>query len=432
MLFRRVKRLYEQAGANRATRGIASLMAGTAAAKLIALAAMPLLTRLYSPTDFGRLSFFTSATAILAPLLTLRYISALPIPRTDRRADQILLLSVITLALSTLALTVIALIFHYVGMSRLIHDRFWESYWWLIVIGASIAAFYEVLTMSATRASRYTVISKSQVTQATTGTLIKIGGGLFAWGGLGLVAGQIVQQGGGIASMLPAFNASFAKARRNFSIAHLRKIALRYSEFPIYRLPSHFVFAYSAQAPVLLSTHLWGSSETGQLGVAFMAIALPISLVSQNAGRVFYAELSKSKSTELALELTASVTRKLLAVGILVACLLAAFAPWAFALAFGPKWALAGDLARALGFTIPFQFVASSIVSAYNVYGGQRRVLVAHTVRALTVTAIILVCAQQKLSLLTTIYIYSAFISAHYSLIWRDVFVTIRKSARVR
>ena len=62
-------------------RGMFTLALGSGAARLISIAVIPVLSRIYAPEDYGVLSVFIALTAILAPLLSLRYVTALPLPR---------------------------------------------------------------------------------------------------------------------------------------------------------------------------------------------------------------------------------------------------------------------------------------------------------------------------------------------------------------
>ncbi len=65
-------------------RAVAVLVTGTAFGQLIVLAASPLVTRLYTPADFGVLGVFSAFLGILGIAVTLRYELAIPLPRTTR------------------------------------------------------------------------------------------------------------------------------------------------------------------------------------------------------------------------------------------------------------------------------------------------------------------------------------------------------------
>lgn len=402
-------------------RSTLSLIMGSTAARAVGLVTMPVLTRLYSPQDFGLMSFFVSVTTVLGSILTLRYVVALPIPKQEARARALLLLNVIlVITLSLFLAGSLATLFVSPGRewveSRF--DAFWLSNWWLIPIGAAGFAFYEILSMWATRERSYSAISRSQLWQAVTGAGVKLVGGFTTPGPLALVSGQIIQQSGGIFGLLSSFTAAIRRALLGYRARHILSLSARYSDFPCYKLPSHFIYALAAQAPILFSSYMWDTSTTGQLGLAFQAIALPVALVSQNASRVYYAELAAigKSNPQAALKLTYYMVARLFFIGLCACVGLLVLAPTLFQLAFGSDWALSGELARALAIYIPAQFVASPLITAYNIYGSQRQALFLHTVRAALVCGVFIVCHLLNVGVVATIYAYAVMISLHYGL----------------
>ncbi|MFK3844664.1 oligosaccharide flippase family protein [Stenotrophomonas sp. NPDC078853] len=408
-----------------------SLILGSAAAKAIGLAVMPVLTRLYDPADFGRLSLYVSVTTIIGSVLTLRYVVALPIPTSAFRARALLLLNTILIVGMTAAMLLISLVLLKTGASDLLLGRldgFWTHYWWLVPIGGAGFASYELLTMWATREKQYSAISRSQVWQTISGTVFKVAGGFYAPGPLSLIVGQLVQQSGGILGILKSYFRAIRKSAASFTPRHLSLVFLRHLEFAYYKLPSHFIYSLAAQTPIIFSSYMWGSSTTGQLGLAFQAIAVPLMLISQNASRVYYAELAATgrRDCETALKLTRYMAVRLFAIGLLIAAGIFIVAPSIFTLAFGNNWLEAGEFARALSIYIPFQFVASPLIMAYNIYGNQKQVLALHCIRAALVVGVFAICYRIGLSAISTIYVYSVVISAHYTFVFFDVVRSIR------
>ena len=61
-------------------RGVVTLASGTAAAQLLTVLALPLITRLYSPADYGTLAVYSSTITLLLVVASLRYEVAIPLP----------------------------------------------------------------------------------------------------------------------------------------------------------------------------------------------------------------------------------------------------------------------------------------------------------------------------------------------------------------
>ena len=87
-------------------KNVVTLMTGTIAAQLFTVAVSPILTRLYTPADFGVFALFTAMNAVLSIVAAARYETAIMLPRDDGDALNIVVLSgVITLIFTTLLQT---------------------------------------------------------------------------------------------------------------------------------------------------------------------------------------------------------------------------------------------------------------------------------------------------------------------------------------
>ena len=98
--------------AGAAARQVMTLVTGTGLAQLIPLAVSPLLTRLYTPQDFGVFALFAGLVAVLAVLGSARYELALMLPKDDADALALVALAMaIVTATSAVALAAV-LLFH--------------------------------------------------------------------------------------------------------------------------------------------------------------------------------------------------------------------------------------------------------------------------------------------------------------------------------
>jgi O-antigen/teichoic acid export membrane protein len=74
-------------------RHTATVLTGSGLAAMIAIGVQPILTRLYTPSDFGVADAFVSVVAILLPFASLKYEDALMVPKSNREASALVLLS---------------------------------------------------------------------------------------------------------------------------------------------------------------------------------------------------------------------------------------------------------------------------------------------------------------------------------------------------
>src|SRR5215210_2142529 len=79
-------------------RHVVTLASGTALGQLLLVLALPVLTRLYTPADYGALAVYSSTLTVLVVLASLRYEAAIPLPEDDALAGSLLALTLAVLA----------------------------------------------------------------------------------------------------------------------------------------------------------------------------------------------------------------------------------------------------------------------------------------------------------------------------------------------
>ena len=91
---------------------IMTLMLGTTVAQAIPIIISPILTRIYSPEEFGLLILFMSIVSILSVIVSLRYERAIIQPLDDEDAISLVVISMlVTIGVSTI-LTILINIFY--------------------------------------------------------------------------------------------------------------------------------------------------------------------------------------------------------------------------------------------------------------------------------------------------------------------------------
>src|SRR6056300_1116690 len=88
-------------------RSVFTLMIGSTLAQAIPIAITPVLTRLYTPEDFGLLALFIAMISILSSIVNGQYEQAIILPKKEEDAINIAALSLlIAICFSILLLTV--------------------------------------------------------------------------------------------------------------------------------------------------------------------------------------------------------------------------------------------------------------------------------------------------------------------------------------
>lgn len=398
-------------------RGMAILATGGGIGRLISIAAIPALTRLYSPQDFGVLSVFTALVAILTPLATLRYSLALPLPRSVGTAMNLLALSLVLMGGFCFALALLlwlfgTQIFHYFSVTAL------APWWWLIAIGTLAAATYDLLSSWATRERAYRIIATTNIWQNAAGSLVKILLGLAMVKPGGLLIGQVVTQGGGTTSLVRGFLISFRANWHFVRWTRIRQLAKLYRSFPIYRAPSQLLMVASQQLPLLFMAALYDIGTTGQFGLALMALALPVSLLANTTANAFYAEAARlgvRRPAEIR-GMLHSVLIRLAIIALPPALVLFFAGEWLIPIFLGPAWHQTAAFAATMSIYMLFQFVQAPVAHIFYLFDGLRALLFLNIQRIALILVIFAVAYWLDLNAGALVLLYSILLGLHYGL----------------
>jgi O-antigen/teichoic acid export membrane protein len=426
----RVTNLFKKLFRGEATavfRGMATLMMGSSAAQLIGIGAIPVLTRLYSPEDFGVLAVYTAMITILAPLVTLRYALALPLPRQDGTALNLLALSAIFMFSGVVLVT---LIFALMAgpLLDLLSMQTLKPWWWLIPLGVLAAASYELLTYWATRKRNYKVIAQTNIWQSLTGNLVKVGLGAYTVGPVGLLLGAVLAQGGGLTKLLRNFGKDIKSIPKSLSWWRLKKIAWGYRGYPYFRVPSQFFMAASQQTPLLFAATMYGSATTGQLSLAIMALAIPVKLLGGSMGRALYAEASSIGMSDLGkiYRITRDIQKTLFFISVPIGLVVFFFGEILFVFVFGGEWREAGKYASLLSLYLIFQFTSAPLIQLLNLVASQSVFFMINLIRMILLVVISIIFYVNDFDAILFVGSYSVVMAAFYLYVTAFVIRSIR------
>ncbi|MBE7927494.1 lipopolysaccharide biosynthesis protein [Pseudomonas saudiphocaensis] len=402
--------------AGKVLNGMVTLLLGAGLARIIGLLCIPVLARIYSPEDFGVLALYAAFVAVLVPVMTLRYVQAIPLPKNDVIAFNLFSVCFKLIVFFSIMLTVVLAIWakpilNFFDMEALL------PWWWMLVLGATGAALYELFSLWATRKKDYKVIAKTQFTQSLIGNLAKIGLGLLAIKPLGLIVGQFLTQSAGITAFIKSARQDFNSYSPRVQLGKEKFVAKYYQDFVWYRLPSQFLMVFSVQAPVVFMAALYSNESTGQLSLAIMALSLPVGLIGNAMAKAYYAEiaaLGKNRIGQIR-KITIAVQKNLFGIGVPAVFIAYFTAEPLFVLLFGEEWTVAGKYAVMLSPFILLQFTSSPIVQAINIVGSQLTFLLINIMRFVGLLGVYFVSSRYGFSEEEFVSTISAFLCIFYS-----------------
>lgn len=353
------------------------LAGGTAAGQGIVVLFSPLLTRLYSPEDFGLLAVYSSLLGIIGVIASLRYQLAIPLPEKDEDAAHVVVLSLlVVLAMSML--TTVAVFFWGQSIAAFANTPALAGYMWLLPVGLLAMGIYQVFNYWAIRTNSFSAIAKTKLTQSTSMVAVQLAG--YAMGPLALLVGRIFGHAAGTTSLGMLAVRNRWNVFRAVKMRGVVQAAGRYRRFPIYSTWGGMLNTAGTQLPPLLFAAFFSSSTAGIYLLAQRVLAMPMTLIGKSIADVFFARAAQARREATLDSLVGDIHCKLSEIGMPPALFLIVASPQVFAFVFGENWVTAGHFAQWLAVYIYFQFVTSPLSQIVSVLEKQAQGSVFQTI----------------------------------------------------
>ncbi len=399
-------------------KNILKLISGEGIGRAVGFLMTPVITRLYTPTDFGMFAVFASVCALCYPFCTLRYTLVIPLHTNEKIGINSLAACILILLINTFILGIAFVLFHSPILSLFSSESI-DDLWYFIPLAFFLYGISEVMSYYSTRYRNFSTIAKVSVLQKTVGASAKIVFGLFRLDVTGLLIGNILAESGGLSLYLRTYWKRLKESARDVTFGKICFVLKRYINFPLYRVPSQILLKAGESIPILYFAWHFGTGTTGQISLATAMLSAPVIIVCTTVGKAFYGEIASlvRKSRGEVSALTVRIMIKLLVVSIVPFTLVVCFGPWIFRTFFGAEWVQSGTYARYLCFYLIFRFVYSPISDGiFNVFERQKLVLWLEISRIVMVTSGLLISYFCNLSAGATVLVYSLGLTVQYIL----------------
>lgn len=338
---------------------VSTLLSGTVIAQLLALVTAPLISRLYSPTEIGVYTLFTSVVATVVAVAGLRYDLGIVLPKSHGNAR--LLRNTVTVIIFVVSICVTLFMIPFAGaLAKWLGNP--ELAPWLIYSGLAVFTLSQVNSFNYwfTRTLQYRVISINRVQMSGSIAISQIVFSLCHLGGVaGLVIGHILGQSLAAGTLM-------WKGRKQVegeTAPSLTRIQLlkRYKKMPLINGPNALVDAIRLNGIMMMIGALFSTDAVGQFGQAWRLMQAPVSLITGAISQVFYQKFASTEKGNMTALVKTSVKLSLIA-GFLPFTVIAIIAPWLFPWFLGSQWNDSGLIGQAL---VPWLYlnVATSPIS---------------------------------------------------------------------
>lgn len=376
LLFKLQEKLINSFIKSEFSRNVFTLVSGTAIAQFISIAASLIISRLYTPDDFGVFTIFISIASLISLLLAGRYELAINLPKSDNEGLNVLGLSIkLNLIISFFLFIVSIFLFfifdHFITDSNLLKK-------WLIFIPfiASFLNISNILQNWLIRKKQFKLISYSKVINSVVnnGTVILLG--LFAFGAWGIFLGNML----GLLALVFFLGVLFYKNYRIdlklINSKEMKLVAKKYIDLPKSNSFQSILDTFQIQGITYLMAFFFSNTIIGLYAMTLRILQAPLWFIISSITQVFY-----QKATELFNQgvdikpLILETIKKTVVIALVLITGVMIFGPAAFALIFGEEWREAGIYARILAPWIFLDFVRIPISQVPIIVGKQKKQL---------------------------------------------------------
>lgn len=339
-------------------KNVSFLSFGTLISQLLLISAIPLLTRLYSPSDFGLLAIYLALTQFLGVFVCLRFNIAIPLSKDKRESSYLFLYSISSACILSLSASAVILFFDNQLITLLGNTEF-KQFIFYIPLSMFFIGLYESLQYYVTKLGYFKLIASTRITRALLSIAFQLSYAfLYEPDAFGLIIGQIIYFASGILILLSRSLKTF-----NFSIniKYALETLERNKRFPLISVPESIMNKAGVELPIVIISTMVAGAEVGFLIMTMRIIGLPMNLIGLSVSQVLSAELPKQNKVSDLICLIKDTMKKLFFIGFLLIASISIILYFLSSLILGEEWERVGELAIIFMPFYVMQFTSSPV-----------------------------------------------------------------------
>lgn len=253
------------------------MIISSALGQIILIITIPIVSRIYSPTEFGEFTLFSNIAMILIPIINARYDLLIINAKNQHKANVLSQISFIISVIIILIIVPIASIF------SIIYPQYMLTMFFMIIT-LILVSFTNIFTNYLNRERNYKVLSIINIFRSGSMAIIQIILGVLHFGSLGLIIGFAFSYVAGIGIGYKIFKNHFyiitdKKEVRDAFFEHKNQL--------IYSTPSILINSLSFSIVIFFLGILYTNEEVGIYGMAIRILGVPITIISLGLSKIF-------------------------------------------------------------------------------------------------------------------------------------------------
>lgn len=267
----------------------AALAGSEVIAQTILVGVTPLLTRFYTPADFGQYEFFKSTALLLVVIAFLNYDVSIYTAKNDKERVNSVLLSVLVLFIICFIASIILFFFND-SFVNAFQSEIKSGWYWTLPVYAFFAAFTNLMLVVLTKDGSFFLMSKIKIAVSILVAASQISFGYLKMGYWGLIYSTImVQVIAFISYFYPFLRINYMNFRL-LDISEMRKIWKENWRLPSIVLPGNFLNNFVQTLPIFFLGKI-DINVLGYYSLARRIIDFPLKFVTGAVQRLYINEI---------------------------------------------------------------------------------------------------------------------------------------------
>ena len=328
-------------------RDVRSLFLGTAGSQLLIVLSLPIVSRLYSPSEFGVVQSIEAIAQIVMISSAISYERAFVAARSALDRNRLLFIALALAGLTACIGVVICTVVFQSGFGGQAGEGIQIEYLLLLLLpyffGKNI---FWVLSSYSNSVSLYSDTAKAELKRSIGLVACRIIFGVLQFGVWGLFVATLIGSVVGVVGLSGKTVRFWREDLKRTKIKQCINTAWMYRRFPLFDGLGQFFSVVAQRLPVVIFGFTFGAAAAGYYGIALLVLNRPLAICMRPIVTVLrtYTGLNSKQSTKSETPIPIYYLY-FLAIGTVVASTFFAFVlTFLFPIVFGEDWAAGGDL----------------------------------------------------------------------------------------
>jgi O-antigen/teichoic acid export membrane protein len=333
------------------------LLSGTVIAQAITILCSPLLTRLYTPKDFGEFALLFSLASVLMPLSMGRYEQAIVVAKDPADARSIAKGAALILLAMAAVVSIVLTVISFLAVLE------FKILVYALPVFILFSGLLTILTQYFLKEGQFSKLNYIRIFQSISTVASQLILAMTTTFFNGLIVGAIL--GLAVAFITALKTAPLTRTVLKLSserISRITELLKSNKDFPLKNSVPAFLDAASVHMPVLFISNYYSPGILGLFSLAVRIVSMPINLIGVSMGQVFLQAISNESEEGIRAQFK-STFLKLAALASIPIIVLLVAGPDLFDFVFGSEWRASGMIASIIIVPYGIRLVVSPLSS---------------------------------------------------------------------